>query len=154
MHGWSMHRNQYDEKNFAARLRARRYRCGVHKAQKSGTVSVSHLGTFLPDRLMVGLLPLEQCILVRIQVWQQNIRSRFCCQKQYTGSVLGLGFEKPEQGSLVATREARLGWRACASDGEHMTRQESKSGSQFEIGSDFEVLRFYELWLTHLRSKS
>ncbi len=25
----------------------------------------------LPDRLMVGLLPLEQCILVRIQVWQQ-----------------------------------------------------------------------------------
>jgi putative endonuclease len=25
----------------------------------------------LPDRLMVGLLPLEECILVRIQVWQQ-----------------------------------------------------------------------------------
>ena len=28
-------------------------------------------GALLPDRLMVGLLPLEQCILVRIQVRQQ-----------------------------------------------------------------------------------
>lgn len=91
----------------------------------------------LPDRLMVGLLPLEECILVRIQVRQQNIRSRFYCRKQYAGGILCLGFEKPEQGSHSAEWEARLGWRVGASDGEQTTRQESKSGSQFEIDSDF-----------------
>lgn len=34
----------------------------------------------LPDRLMVGLIPLEDSILVRVQVWQQKVRSNFAVQ--------------------------------------------------------------------------